>query len=90
MACIVPPAAAMPLTRERVNGRGSPRRQDVIACRGILRKTVRKKRSRPTQDEASRLTENLITVAGKMFEEEFSAVSMNRIAATAGMGKDTL
>lgn len=52
---------------------------------------VKKNRGRPTQDAANRLTENLITVAGKMFEEEgFSAVSMNRIAATAGMGKDTL
>jgi AcrR family transcriptional regulator len=51
----------------------------------------KKARGRPTQDEAGKLTENLISVAGKMFEEEgFSAVSMNRIAATAGIGKDTL
>src|SRR5689334_5658221 len=51
----------------------------------------KKPRGRPTQDEAGKLTENLISVASKMFEEEgFSAVSMNRIAATAGIGKDTL
>jgi AcrR family transcriptional regulator len=51
----------------------------------------KKARGRPTQNEAGKLTENLISVAGKMFEEEgFSAVSMNRIAATAGIGKDTL
>ena len=51
----------------------------------------KKTRGRPTQDEAGRLTANLISVAAKLFEEEgFSAVSMNRIAATAGVGKDTL
>lgn len=51
----------------------------------------KKSRGRPTQDEASRLTEKLIDIARSLFEEEgFSAVSMNRIAATAGVGKDTL
>ncbi len=48
-------------------------------------------RGRPTPDEASRLSAHLIEVAATLFEQEgFSAVSMNRIAATAGIGKDTL
>jgi len=52
---------------------------------------IKKKRGRPTQDEASRLTEQLVSVAARLFEEEgFSAVSMNRVAAGAGVGKDTL
>ncbi len=52
---------------------------------------LKKNKGRPTQDEAGRLTEHLVTVAGALFEEEgFSAVSMNRIAAGAGVGKDTL
>ncbi|MBK6279283.1 MAG: helix-turn-helix transcriptional regulator [Gammaproteobacteria bacterium] len=48
-------------------------------------------RGRPTPDEASRLSAHLIEVAATLFEQEgFSAVSMNRIAASAGIGKDTL
>jgi AcrR family transcriptional regulator len=51
----------------------------------------KKNRGRPTRDQASRLTEHLVSVASELFKEEgYSAVSMNRIAATAGIGKDTL
>ena len=51
----------------------------------------KKNRGRPTRDEALRLTDHLVSVASTLFQEEgYSAVSMNRIAATAGVGKDTL
>lgn len=51
----------------------------------------KKTRGRPTRDDAARLTERVVAVAGELFREEgYSAVSMNRIAATAGIGKDTL
>lgn len=51
----------------------------------------KKNRGRPTRDEAARLTEHLVSVASELFQDEgYSAVSMNRIAATAGVGKDTL
>lgn len=51
----------------------------------------KKTRGRPTRSDAARLTEHVVAVAGDLFREEgYSAVSMNRIAATAGIGKDTL
>lgn len=51
----------------------------------------KKNRGRPTRDEAARLTDHLVSVASTLFQEDgYSAVSMNRIAATAGVGKDTL
>lgn len=53
---------------------------------------MRKKiRGRPTRDEAAQLTEHLISVASTLFQDDgFSAVSMNRIAATANVGKEAL